>query len=68
MQNKGLNYQLYCSCLFLWDGHYLHQLRWMNIMLQELGITKVGHLKRIQQGIKDIQERIMAQEKSSTTL
>uniref|UniRef100_K1P6N2 Diacylglycerol kinase delta n=1 Tax=Magallana gigas TaxID=29159 RepID=K1P6N2_MAGGI len=32
--------------------------------LQDLGVTKVGHLKRIQQGIKELNNRMTAYDKS----
>ena len=35
---------------------------------QELGIHKVGHLKRIQQGIKDIKAKMSVLDKTATVL
>ena len=38
------------------------------LFFQELGIHKVGHLKRIQQGIKDIKAKMSVLDKTATVL
>ena len=48
-----------------WFSHAQAQV--IYALLQDLGVTKVGHLKRIQQGIKELVNRMAQVDKYSTT-
>lgn len=41
-------------------------MRMVGVVVQDLGVTKVGHLKRIQQAIKELHHREAAYDRPST--